>query len=63
MPAGWASSLEVVDWVGVEDFGDDSLKSDSKWIWICLPISVWPLLGRSLRASVARGVGGKGRRA
>ena len=27
--------------LGVEDFGDDSLKSDSKWIWICLPISVW----------------------
>ena len=62
MPAGWANSLEVVDWVGIEGFGDDSLESDSKGIRICPPASVWSLLGRSLlgrslRASVARGVG------
>ena len=57
MPAGWANSLEVVDWVGIEGFGDDSLESDSKGIRICPPTSVWSLLGRSLWASVARGVG------
>ena len=35
IPAGWSNSGEAVDWVGIEDFGDESFKGESQWIWMC----------------------------